>query len=222
MTGPPPQWYIGRCRRVTKVCGQFETILTKNKTTGAKNMKSMQATSIRRLAEAGLIAAMYTVLTMLFTFSSFGVAQFRVAEMLTILPLFTPAAIPGLAVGCLVANLFGLMSGGNLLGAWDLVLGPLATLLAALATRRLGGIRWKGLPVLATLPPVILNAVAVGWELTYVLFDFSWPLYGINALQVAAGQTASCVVCGLLLFVCLEKSGASRVLFGQTRVHTAR
>lgn len=183
-------------------------------------MKTMQAQMppLRRLVEAGLIAAMYTALTMLFTFSSFGVAQFRVAELLTILPLFTPAAIPGLAVGCLAANLFGLMNGGNLLGAWDLILGPMATLLAAMATRRLGNIRWKGLPVLATLPPVIFNAVAVGWELTYVLFDFSWPLYGINALQVAAGQTASCVVCGLLFFVALEKSGASRTLFGQTRV----
>ena len=62
-------------------------------------------TPLRRLAEGGLIAAMYAALTMALTFSSFGVVQFRVAEMLTILPIFTPAAIPGLAVGCLVANL---------------------------------------------------------------------------------------------------------------------
>lgn len=65
---------------------------------------------------------MYAALTMALTFSSFGVVQFRVAEMLTILPIFTPAAIPGLAVGCLVANLYGLMTGANLIGVWDLVL----------------------------------------------------------------------------------------------------
>lgn len=109
-------------------------------------------TPLRRLAEGGLIAAMYAALTMALTFSSFGVVQFRVAEMLTILPVFTPAAIPGLAVGCLVANLYGLMTGANLIGVWDLVLGPLATLAAAILTRALGRIRFKGLPVLATLP----------------------------------------------------------------------
>lgn len=175
-------------------------------------------TPLRRLAEGGLIAAMYAALTMALTFSSFGVVQFRVAEMLTILPIFTPAAIPGLAIGCLVANLFGLLSGANLIGVWDLVLGPLATLVAAFLTRALGSIRLKGLPVLATLPPVLFNAAAVGWELTFVLFEFSWPLYGINALQVALGQFAACTICGLLLATALEKSGAARVIFGAEAV----
>ena len=175
-------------------------------------------TPLRRLAEGGLIAAMYAALTMALTFSSFGVVQFRVAEMLTILPIFTPAAIPGLAIGCLVANLFGLLSGANLIGVWDLVLGPLATLAAAFLTRALGSIRLKGLPILATLPPVFFNAAAVGWELTFVLFEFSWPLYGINALQVALGQFAACTICGLLLATALEKSGAARIIFGAEAV----
>ncbi len=175
-------------------------------------------TPLRLLAEGGLIAAMYAALTMALTFSSFGVVQFRVAEMLTILPIFTPAAIPGLAIGCLVANLFGLLSGANLIGVWDLVLGPLATLVAAFLTRALGSIRLKGLPILATLPPVLFNAAAVGWELTFVLFEFSWPLYGINALQVALGQFAACTICGLLLATALEKSGAARVIFGAEAV----
>lgn len=175
-------------------------------------------TPLRLLAEGGLIAAMYAALTMALTFSSFGVVQFRVAEMLTILPIFTPAAIPGLAIGCLVANLFGLLSGANLIGVWDLVLGPLATLVAAFLTRALGSIRLKGLPILATLPPVLFNAAAVGWELTFVLFEFSWSLYGINALQVALGQFAACTICGLLLATALEKSGAARVIFGAEAV----
>ncbi len=175
-------------------------------------------TPLRRLAEGGLIAAMYAALTMALTFSSFGVVQFRVAEMLTILPIFTPAAIPGLAIGCLVANLFGLLSGANLIGVWDLVLGPLATLAASFLTRALGSIRLKGLPILATLPPVLFNAAAVGWELTFVLFEFSWSLYGINALQVALGQFAACTICGLLLATALEKSGAARIIFGAEAV----
>lgn len=170
--------------------------------------------ALRRLAEGGLIAAMYAALTLALAPLSFGVGQFRVAEMLTILPIFTPAAIPGLTLGCLVANIFGMMSGTNLIGAWDLLLGPLATLLAAVVTRALGSVRVKGLPVLATLPPVLFNAVVVGWEFTYVLFDFTWPLYGINALQVAAGQFAACTVCGLVLFAALDKSGAAKTIFG--------
>ena len=88
---------------------------------------------VRRLAEAGLIAAMYAALTVAVTPIAYGPVQFRISEVLTILPVFTPAAIPGLTVGCFVANLFGLMSGANPAGAWDLLLGPLATLLAALA-----------------------------------------------------------------------------------------
>ena len=106
--------------------------------------------SLRRVAEGGLIAAMYAALTLLIPAASFGTGQFRVSEMLTILPVFTPAAIPGLAVGCLVSNLFGLMSGANVAGAWDLLLGPMATLAAAFATRGLRSLRVKGLPVAAT------------------------------------------------------------------------
>lgn len=170
--------------------------------------------SIRRLAEAGLIAAMYAALTLAVPAASFGLMQFRVAELLTILPVYTPAAIPGLAVGCAVSNLVGLGTGANPAGAWDILFGPLATLAAALLSYRLRGWRVKGLPLLATLPPVLLNAVVVGLELTIALFGFSWPLYGVNALQVAAGQFLACTVCGLLLAAALERTGAAKALFG--------
>lgn len=169
--------------------------------------------SIRRLAEAGLIAAMYAALTLVVPSASFGLMQFRVAELLTILPVFTPAAIPGLAVGCLVSNLVGLGSGMNPAGAWDLLFGPLATLAAAGLTYRWRARRIKGLPLLATLPPVLLNAVVVGLELTLALFTFSWPLYAVNMLQVALGQFLACTVCGLILFTALDRSGAARALF---------
>lgn len=147
---------------------------------------------LRRLAEGGLIAAMYAALTLAVPAAAFGAVQFRVSEMLTILPAFTPAAIPGLAVGCLVSNLVGLMMGANPAGAWDILLGPLATLIAALLTYRLRGAKIKGLPVLATLPPVLVNAVVIG-----------------------LGQLAACTVCGLVLYAALDRSGAAKLVFGK-------
>lgn len=170
---------------------------------------------VRHLAEAGLIAAMYAALTLAVTPIAYGPVQFRVSEMLTILPVFTPAAIPGLTVGCFVANLFGLMSGVNPAGAWDLLLGPLATLLAGMVAYGLRGIRLKGFPVWAALPAVITNAVIVGAELAVVYFDFTWPVYGLCALDVGAGQLVTATVGGLLLFGILEKSGAARRVFGK-------
>ena len=142
---------------------------------------------------------MYAALTLLIPAASFGTGQFRVSEMLTILPVFTPAAIPGLAVGCLVSNLFGLMSGANVAGAWDLLLGPMATLAAAFATRGLRSLRVKGLPGAATLPPVLLNAVVVGLGL---------------------GQLGACTVCGLILYTALVKTGAATAVFGRYAVES--
>ena len=86
-------------------------------------MKHTQRTALLRLTQAGLIAAMYAVCTALIQPAAYGPVQFRFSEVLTILPVFTPAAIPGLAVGCLVANLYGLSTGANIAGAWDLLFG---------------------------------------------------------------------------------------------------
>ena len=164
-----------------------------------------------RLAQAGLIAALYTVCTVCIQPAAYGAVQFRVSEALTILPVFTPAAIPGLAVGCLVSNLFGLMSGANPAGAWDLLFGTLSTLTAACLTYALRHVRLRGLPFLATWPPVLINAVVVGFEITLVYGGLPWYL---NMLGVAAGQFAACTVCGLLLYAALERTGAARSLFG--------
>lgn len=173
---------------------------------------------LRRLTEAGLIAAMYAALTVAVAPIAYGPVQFRVSEVLTILPVFTPAAVPGLTVGCFVANLLGLMSGANPAGAWDLILGPLATLLAALAAYGLRNVRAKGFPVWAALPAVLTNAIIVGAELAFVYFDFTWPIYGICALEVGAGQLVTATVGGLLLFGILAKSGAANKIFGRRTV----
>lgn len=89
----------------------------------------MEKLSARELSAAGLIAALYTILSLIFLPISFGVYQVRIAEALTVLPFLTRAAIPGLYIGCLLANIFGGM------GWLDIVFGPLITLVAAVLTR---------------------------------------------------------------------------------------
>lgn len=173
----------------------------------------VKRTPVRLLAEAGMIAAMYAALTLLLPALSFGIVQCRISEMLTVLAAFTPSAIPGLAVGCAVSNLVGLGTGANPAGAWDLLLGPLATLAAAWLTWRLRGLCWKGLPVVATLPPVLCNAVVVGLELTLVSPVFTPQVLLLNMASVGAGQLAACTAGGLLLAAALDKSGAGTALF---------
>ncbi|HBT65295.1 MAG TPA: QueT transporter family protein [Ruminococcaceae bacterium] len=173
-----------------------------------------QNSALRRMAEGGLIAAMYTALTLAVPVASFGLAQFRVSEILTVLPVFTPSAIPGLAVGCMVSNLVGLAMGANLAGAWDILFGTLATLVAARMTYGMRNIRIKGVPAPATLPPVVINALVVGLELTLVLLGgFSWDQYGMAVAYVAAGQFAACTVLGLILYSALERTGVARRMF---------
>ena len=97
-------------------------------------MKTKQSLSPRSLAEAGAIAALYVALTMAVPSISFGSVQLRLSEMLTLLPVLTFSAVPGLAVGCFLSNLLGLAIGANVAGAWDLLIGTGATLAAALPT----------------------------------------------------------------------------------------
>ncbi len=164
-------------------------------------------TSVRYLTTAAVIAALYCALTLLLPFMTFGPIQCRLSEALTILPIFTPAAIPGLIVGCLVSNTVGLSLGANVAGAWDILLGTLATALAALLTRKLRQVRIKNLPLLSTLPPVILNGVIIGAELTVALYnEFSWGILLFNMFTVAVGQLLACTAGGLLLFGAIEHS----------------
>ncbi len=142
----------------------------------------------RFITEAAIIAALYAVLTIAIPGGS-GQIQVRVSEALTILPFFTPAAIPGLFVGCLAANLFV----GN--GPYDIIIGSLATLLAAFVT-------WK-MPrkFLAPLPPVIINAVAVAIILKLAANLPMPPTMGF----VAIGEVIACYILGYPLLLLLEK-----------------
>ncbi|NMP37598.1 MAG: QueT transporter family protein [Clostridiales bacterium] len=162
-----------------------------------------------RIVQAGVIAALYAALTYfsnIFALAYSGI-QFRISEALTVLPVFTPAAIPGLAVGCVIANL------ASPFGVIDIICGSVATLLAGACSRALGKLRFKGLPVLSSIMPVIFNMLIIGMEISFLSAGgFSAELFVLSAIQVGAGELAVCLVLGLPLFRFVEKSSISKYL----------
>ena len=145
------------------------------------------------LSYGAMIAAVYVVLTVAFQPISFGPVQFRISEALCILPYFTPAAIPGLFVGCIIANLFG--------GAIpvDILFGSIATLIGAVFTYKLRNCS----RFLAPIPPIAANSIIVPFVLRFG--------YGVNLpiplmiLTVGIGEVVSCAVIGLILQTALLK-----------------
>ncbi len=143
------------------------------------------------LVQAAIIAAIYVVLTISFAPFSYGEIQVRVSEALTILPFFTPAAIPGLFVGCLIANLF------SPVGIIDIIFGSLASLIAAFLSYKMPRAS------LVPLPPVLVNAVIVGLILKYA-YGVPLPLYMLM-IYVGIGQTIACYIFGGILLLILRK-----------------
>ena len=176
----------------------------------------MKKISIRNLSRCSVIAALYAAVSIVLMPITFGAVQMRAAEALTILPVFAPYGVTSVTLGCLITNAYGVAAGANILGAADILFGTAATYSAAVLTRLLRNVRIKGFPVLATLPPVLINAVVIGAELTYAETNsiFS-PLLTINMLQIAAGQFLSCTVLGLVLFWAFNRTGLSSRLFEQ-------
>ena len=153
----------------------------------------MKSKNISTMTQAAMIAAIYVVLTYVFAPFSFGEVQVRIAESLTILPLFTPAAIPGLFVGCLIGNILG----GAILP--DIIFGSLATLLGAIFTYRL---RNKN-KILAPVPPIVANTVIVPFVLRFG-YGVALPI-PLMMLTVGIGEVASCGVLGMVLYYALNK-----------------
>jgi len=151
-----------------------------------KNQKVMFVT------RAAMIAAIYVVLSVVFAPFGTKAVQVRIAEALTILPVFSSAAVPGLFVGCLIGNV---MAGGVLP---DVIFGSLATLIGALGTRALRRTR----PILGTFPPIISNMIIVPLVLRYGYGD-PLPL-PYMMLTVGIGEVISCGVLGMILYAALK------------------
>ena len=153
------------------------------------------------LVQGAAIAAVYVVLTVVFAPLSFGNVQIRFAEALTVLPYFTPAAIPGLFVGCMIANLFG--------GAIpaDILCGSLATLLGAFLSYKIRRHKY-----LVPIPPILANTLVVPFVLYYG-YGMHLPI-PFMMFTVGVGEIASCGVLGLIILLSLEQY--KTVIFRQT------
>ena len=158
---------------------------------------------IRRLTHAAIIAALYAVLThlqnLILPGSASWAIQCRISEALCVLALFTPAAIPGLTIGCL---LFNITFAAAL--PLDFAVGSLATALAATAMWKL-----RRYPLPALTMPALFNAILVGWELTVYIGGGFW----INALYVAIGELIVMLTLGLLLHTVMKRRNLGKILF---------
>ena len=161
----------------------------------------------RKITKQAMIAAMYVALSVALAPISYGAVQIRVSEALTLLPVFDPASIFAVTVGCFLSNLIGLFTGANILGALDIVFGTLATLVAAVLTYAFRNIKFKGLPILSAVPPIIINAVVIGLELCILINGrFNLTVFLAQALFVGIGQFLSCMILGLFMVRFINKS----------------
>ena len=145
------------------------------------------------MTHAAMIAAIYVVLTYIFAPFSFGDVQVRIAESLTILPVFTPAAIPGLFIGCLIGNILG----GAILP--DIIFGSIATLIGAVFTYLLR----KQSQFFCILPPIISNTIIVPLILKFA-YGMNLPI-AVLMFTIGMGEIISCGVLGLILYYALRR-----------------
>lgn len=152
----------------------------------------MKSKKLVFICQAAVIAALYVVLTYVFSAFASGVIQVRVSEALTILPAFTPAAIPGLVIGCLLSNT---LTGCVLL---DIIFGSVATLIGALGSYALRRHTW-----LVPIPPIVSNMVIVPFVLRYAYG--ATDAFPFMIATVGAGEIISCYLLGMLLYGALKK-----------------
>ncbi len=166
--------------------------------------------SVRSMVRAAIIAALYVVLThlqnLILPGSATWAIQFRLSEALCVLAFFTPAAIPGLTIGCL---LFNLTYSAAL--PLDFLMGALATFLAGQGMWLTRHLRLLRIPLPGLLMPALFNAVLVGWELTVYIGGG----FGMNALYVAIGEAAVLLIPGTVLYLSMEKRGLGAILFSR-------
>ena len=152
----------------------------------------MKSKKLLFICQAAVIAALYVVLTYVFSAFASGVIQVRVSEALTILPAFTPAAIPGLVIGCLLSNT---LTGCVLL---DIIFGSVATLIGALGSYALRRHTW-----LVPIPPIVSNMIIVPFVLRFAYG--ATDAFPFMIATVGAGEIISCYLLGMILYGALKK-----------------
>ncbi len=160
------------------------------------------------IVKSAVIAALYAVMTVIISPLSYGTVQCRVSEALIMLCAFTPAAIPGLTVGCLLANIFSF-------NPIDMVCGTAATLLSAICAYKLRKVKLGGISWLTPLPAVVFNTVIVGLELSiYSPLDGKGFFIGFlfQAASVGIGQIIACYLFGIPLNILINKTALKRII----------
>lgn len=164
---------------------------------------------IRMVVYSGIVAALYVVLTIMVAPIAYGPIQCRISEVLTILPAFAMGYVPGVSLGCLLANLFN--PTGNL-GPVDVIGGTLATVIAGVFSRLIG----KKNKFLAIIPPIVSNGLIVGGYLPFLLIDDSSKItatvVGISMLEVAASEAVLLLVVGIPIILLINKTPRLRSL----------
>lgn len=167
------------------------------------------------IVQTAVIAAMYAALTYAQNFllpgTTSAAVQFRVSEALNILALFTPAAIPGLTLGCVISNLYNIGSGLPL----DMIFGSLATLGATVCIYLLRNVKIKTYPLPAMLMPALFNGVVVGWEIEtfFIDGDFIFADFLLQGGLVALGELGVMLVLGTMLYYVMIKRNIDKKLF---------
>ncbi len=168
----------------------------------------MKNKNLVRLTQAAVIAALYAALTIgqnvLLPGTASMAVQFRVAEALTVLAVFTPVAIPGLTIGCIIANISSVTAG---LGFYDMIFGSVASLIAALTMYGLRNVRIKTIPFAALLMPALWNGLIVGFEIDFFFIgnmSFNLADFLTQGGFVALGELVVLIVLGIPLIKLIE------------------
>lgn len=170
--------------------------------------------TLRAIVYGGILGAMYVALTclqnLIWPGSATMAIQMRLAEALCVFAFFTPAAIPGLTLGCMIFNLTWSQS-----LPLDFLVGSASTLAATWCMWNLRRVRFKGIPWLGLLMPAVWNAIIVGWELTVYLSPngFSWMVYGANAFYVFLGEAIVMLLPGAVVYGAMVRRGLDKRLF---------
>ena len=163
--------------------------------------------TLRKLVRSAVIACIYTVICLMTAEFSFAAVQVRLGESLAMLSVFSPEMIIGVTVGCFISNMLAS-------APIDMLVGTAATLISAILTYNLRNVRTGKLALVPSIPPVVINAVVIGIEVSYLYYerDAVSSVLLMNILLVGLGQFIACSVLGVLLVLVIEKNPTLRRL----------